>query len=188
MTSSQAPTDGQTQTDAVNRTAQEILAALQAKDSAKVASFYAPNAVLATPGRPAAKDSPRTPGHRRPSAQVSGALPSGGTRTDAATSRSSQPPRGSTHANRCGGGSSSASSASICRGLLLRGTHRVRRWQRRWRKKDFRRGHRRNCRDRRFAIRASGLAGVVTATTRNPGATSNRRQASAYAFSVRRLL
>jgi len=37
-------------TDAVNRTAQEILAALQAKDSAKV------NSVIATPGRPAAKD------------------------------------------------------------------------------------------------------------------------------------
>ena len=40
-------------TDAVNRTAQEILAALQAKDEAKVASYYAPDAVLATPGRPA---------------------------------------------------------------------------------------------------------------------------------------
>ena len=43
-------------TDAVNRTAQEILAALQAKDSAKVNSYYAPDAVIATPGRPAAKD------------------------------------------------------------------------------------------------------------------------------------
>ena len=44
-------------TDAVNRTAQEILAALQAKDSAKVASYYAPDAVIATvPGRPAAKE------------------------------------------------------------------------------------------------------------------------------------
>jgi uncharacterized protein (TIGR02246 family) len=42
-------------TDAVNRTAQEILAALQAKDAAKVASYYAPDAVLATPGRPAAR-------------------------------------------------------------------------------------------------------------------------------------
>ena len=42
-------------TDAVNRTAQEILAALQAKDSAKVTSYYAPDAVLATPGRPAAR-------------------------------------------------------------------------------------------------------------------------------------
>lgn len=42
-------------TDAVNRTAQEILAALQAKDEAKVASYYAPDAVLATPGRPAVK-------------------------------------------------------------------------------------------------------------------------------------
>ena len=43
-------------TDAVNRTAQEILAALQAKDSAKVHSYYAPDAVIATAGRPAAKD------------------------------------------------------------------------------------------------------------------------------------
>ncbi|MFD9669925.1 YybH family protein [Rhodococcus sp. NPDC059968] len=42
-------------TDAVDRTAQEILAALQAKDSAKVTSYYAPDAVLATPGRPAAR-------------------------------------------------------------------------------------------------------------------------------------
>src|SRR5947208_2676427 len=42
-------------TDAVNRTAQEILAALQAKDSAKVNSYYAPDAVIATPGRPPAK-------------------------------------------------------------------------------------------------------------------------------------
>jgi hypothetical protein len=33
-------------TDAVNRTAQEILAALQAKDSAKVTSYYAPDAVI----------------------------------------------------------------------------------------------------------------------------------------------
>ena len=43
-------------TDAVNRTAQEVLAALQAKDSAKVNSYYAPDAVIATAGRPAAKD------------------------------------------------------------------------------------------------------------------------------------
>ena len=42
-------------TDAVNRTAQEILAALQAKDEAKVASYYASDAVLATPGRPAVR-------------------------------------------------------------------------------------------------------------------------------------
>ena len=35
-------------TDAVNRTAQEILAALQAKDAAKVNSYYAPDAVIAT--------------------------------------------------------------------------------------------------------------------------------------------
>ena len=43
-------------TDAVNRTAQEILAALLAKDSAKVTAYYAPDAVIATPGRPAARD------------------------------------------------------------------------------------------------------------------------------------
>ena len=42
-------------TDAVNRTAQEILAALESRDSAKVASYYAPDAVLATPGRPAVR-------------------------------------------------------------------------------------------------------------------------------------
>ena len=46
----------ETATDAVNRTAQEILAAVEAKDSAKVTSYYAPDAVIATPGRPAAKD------------------------------------------------------------------------------------------------------------------------------------
>ena len=46
----------ETATDAVNRTAQEILAALQAKDAAKVNSYYAPDAVIATAGRPAAKD------------------------------------------------------------------------------------------------------------------------------------
>jgi ketosteroid isomerase-like protein len=43
-------------TDALTRTAQEILAALEAKDSAKVNSYYAPDAVIATSGRPAAKD------------------------------------------------------------------------------------------------------------------------------------
>jgi len=42
-------------TDAVTRMAQEILAALEARDSAKVASYYAPDAVLATPGRPAVR-------------------------------------------------------------------------------------------------------------------------------------
>ena len=42
-------------TDAVTRTAQEILAALEARDSATVASNYAPDAVLATPGRPAVR-------------------------------------------------------------------------------------------------------------------------------------
>jgi uncharacterized protein (TIGR02246 family) len=42
-------------TDAVNRTALEILAALEARDSAKLASYYAPDAVLATPGRPAVR-------------------------------------------------------------------------------------------------------------------------------------
>ena len=43
-------------TDAVTRTAQEILAAIDAKDLAKVNSYYAPDAVIATAGRPAAKD------------------------------------------------------------------------------------------------------------------------------------
>jgi ketosteroid isomerase-like protein len=47
----------ETATDAVNRTAQEILDALLAKDSAKVNSYYARDAVIATAGRPAAKDS-----------------------------------------------------------------------------------------------------------------------------------
>jgi uncharacterized protein (TIGR02246 family) len=42
-------------TEAVTRTAQEILAALESRDSAKVASYYAPDAVLATPGRPAVR-------------------------------------------------------------------------------------------------------------------------------------
>jgi ketosteroid isomerase-like protein len=43
--------------DAVNRTALEILAAFEARDAAKVISYYAPDAVIATaPGRPAAKD------------------------------------------------------------------------------------------------------------------------------------
>ena len=43
-------------TDAINRLAEEMLAAFEAKDSAKVNSYYAPGAVIATPGRPAAKD------------------------------------------------------------------------------------------------------------------------------------
>src|ERR1700682_6060275 len=43
-------------TDAVNRTALEILAALQAKDSAKVNSYYAPDAVIATSPRPPSKN------------------------------------------------------------------------------------------------------------------------------------
>ncbi|MFC9766546.1 YybH family protein [Rhodococcus jostii] len=42
-------------TEGVERTAQEILAALLAKDSAKVNSYYAPDAVIATSGRPAAR-------------------------------------------------------------------------------------------------------------------------------------
>ncbi len=54
--SPQAPTDGQTNADAINRLAEEMLAAFEAKDSAKVNSYYAPGAVIATPGRPAAKD------------------------------------------------------------------------------------------------------------------------------------
>ena len=43
-------------TDAVDRTAQEMLTAFEAKDAAKVNSYYAADAVIATPGRPAAKD------------------------------------------------------------------------------------------------------------------------------------
>ena len=54
--SPQAPTDGQTNADAINRLAEEMLAAFEAKDSAKVNTYYAPGAVIATPGRPAAKD------------------------------------------------------------------------------------------------------------------------------------
>ena len=54
-------------TDAVNRTAQEILAALQAKDAAKVNSYYAPDAVIATAGRPAARTAGRCP---RPSGTI----------------------------------------------------------------------------------------------------------------------
>ena len=54
-------------TDAVNRTAQEILAALQAQDAAKVNSYYAPDAVIATPGRPAARTAGRCP---RPSGTI----------------------------------------------------------------------------------------------------------------------
>ena len=45
-------------TDAVDRSAQELLAALLAKDPTKANSYYAPDAVIATPGRPAAKDGP----------------------------------------------------------------------------------------------------------------------------------
>ena len=41
-------------TEAVERTEQEMLAAFQAKDATKLASYYTPDAVLATPGRPAA--------------------------------------------------------------------------------------------------------------------------------------
>ena len=51
-----APTDGQTDTDAINRLAEEMLSAFEVKDSAKVNTYYAPGAVIATPGRPAAKD------------------------------------------------------------------------------------------------------------------------------------
>jgi uncharacterized protein (TIGR02246 family) len=46
----------ETAKDAVNRAAQEIMAAFEAKDSAKVISYYAPDAVIATAGRPPAKD------------------------------------------------------------------------------------------------------------------------------------
>ena len=54
--SRRAPRDGQTETDAVDRTAQEMLTAFEAKDAAKVNSYYAPDAIIATAGRPAAKD------------------------------------------------------------------------------------------------------------------------------------
>jgi uncharacterized protein (TIGR02246 family) len=43
-------------TDAVDHVAQAILDALEAKDPAKYNSYYAPDAVIATAGRPAAKD------------------------------------------------------------------------------------------------------------------------------------
>jgi ketosteroid isomerase-like protein len=45
----------ETATDAVDRTAQEILDAFEAKDSAKARSYYEPDAVIATAGRPAAR-------------------------------------------------------------------------------------------------------------------------------------
>jgi ketosteroid isomerase-like protein len=45
-----------TETEAVDRTAQEMLTAFDAKDAAKVNSYYAPDAIIATAGRPAAKD------------------------------------------------------------------------------------------------------------------------------------
>ena len=54
-------------TDAVNRTAQEILAALQAQDAAKVNSYYAPDAVIATPGRRRPRTAGRCP---RPSGTI----------------------------------------------------------------------------------------------------------------------
>ena len=47
-----------TETDAVDRTAQEMLTAFEAKDVAMVNSYYAPDAIIATAGRPAAKDGP----------------------------------------------------------------------------------------------------------------------------------
>jgi ketosteroid isomerase-like protein len=42
--------------DAVDRTAQEMMTAFEAKDAAKVNSYYAPDAIIATAGRPAARD------------------------------------------------------------------------------------------------------------------------------------
>ena len=54
--SSMAQTDRQTDTDAINRLAEEMLSAFEAKDFSKVNTYYAPGAVIATPGRPAAKD------------------------------------------------------------------------------------------------------------------------------------
>jgi uncharacterized protein (TIGR02246 family) len=52
-----AATDTAAAAEAVNRTEQEMLAAFQAKDATKLASYYASDAVLATPGRPASKGS-----------------------------------------------------------------------------------------------------------------------------------
>ena len=48
-------TDTAAAADAVNRTEQEMLAAFQAKDAAKLSSYYASDGLLATPGRPAIK-------------------------------------------------------------------------------------------------------------------------------------
>ena len=45
-----------TETDAVERTAHEMLTAFEAKDAAKVNSYYASDAIIATAGRPVAKD------------------------------------------------------------------------------------------------------------------------------------
>ena len=45
-----------TEKDAVDRTAHEVLTAFGARDAAKVNSYYAPDAIIATAGRPAAKD------------------------------------------------------------------------------------------------------------------------------------
>src|SRR5688572_9832642 len=44
------------ETDAVDRTAHEMLTAFDAKDVEKANSYYAPDAIIATVGRPAAKD------------------------------------------------------------------------------------------------------------------------------------
>jgi uncharacterized protein (TIGR02246 family) len=52
-----AAADTAAASDAVNRTEQEMLAAFQAKDAAKLSSYYASDGVFATPGRPAAKGS-----------------------------------------------------------------------------------------------------------------------------------
>lgn len=50
-----AKPDASAATEAVERTEQEMLAAFQAKDAAKVTSHYASDAVLALPGQAAAK-------------------------------------------------------------------------------------------------------------------------------------
>ena len=52
-----AAADTAAASDAVNRTEQEMLAAFQAKDAAKLSSYYASDGMFATPGRPAAKGS-----------------------------------------------------------------------------------------------------------------------------------
>jgi hypothetical protein len=94
-------------TDAVTRTAQEILAALGARDSAKVASYYAPDAVLATPGRPAVRGgeavstgpplTPHTGSRARRSARTTAAKAVSRTRPHLSAFRAAAAGRGNDH-------------------------------------------------------------------------------------------